>query len=147
MKYCLTSNTDNSEKSMIHGHKLSTHPHCFQAVYANRKWASPTLAHNGTTEPLSTAAMQITRELGFHGCSSMHWPSSYCFTPKDHQVARIFLVLLQPIRRALSKTAFSELILFTSADPAADDPFRRRSVTVFRRGKGCFCLWQLHIQA
>ena len=69
----LPPNIDNSEKSMIHDHKLSTHPHCFQAVYANRKWASPTLAHNGRTEPLSIAAMQITRELAFHGCSSMLW--------------------------------------------------------------------------
>ena len=26
-------------------------------------------------------------------------------------------------------------------------PFRRRSVTVFGGGKGCFCRWQLHMQA
>ena len=45
------------------------------------------------------------------------------------------------------KTAFLALILFTFADPAADDPFRWRSVTVVRGKKGCFCLWQLHMQA
>ena len=39
-------------------------------------------------------------------CQAKHWRSSYCFTPNDHQVARSFLVLLQPIRRALSKQSF-----------------------------------------
>ena len=39
-------------------------------------------------------------------CRAKHWPSSYCFTPNDHQVAHIFLVLLQPIRRTLSKQPF-----------------------------------------
>ena len=39
-------------------------------------------------------------------CRAKHWPSSYCFTLNDHQVARIFLVLLQPVRRALSKRPF-----------------------------------------
>ena len=39
-------------------------------------------------------------------CRAKHWPSSYCFAPNDHQVAGIFLVLLQPIRRALSKRAY-----------------------------------------
>ena len=50
---------------------------------------------------LSCRAKHWPRTLGVE--VSLHWPSSYCFTPNDHQVARIFLVLIQPIRCALSK--------------------------------------------
>ena len=35
------------------------------------------------------------------------------YPPNDHQVARIFLVLIQPIRRALSKWPFRRWFLFT----------------------------------
>ena len=49
-----------------------------------------------------------------------HWPSSYCFTPNEHQVERIFLVLIRPIRRALSKWAFRRWFCL---HPAADVPF------------------------
>ena len=53
-------------------------------------------------------------------CRAKHWQSSYCFTPNDHQVARIFLVLIQPIRRALSKWPSRRWFCLHLA---ADDPF------------------------
>ena len=54
---------------------------------------------------------------------SEHWPSSYYLTPNDHQVACIFLVLINPGNQMCSfKMALSALVLFT--------PGSRRSISV-----------------
>ena len=64
----------------------------------------------------STLAPSVFRLL----CRAKHWPSSYCFTPNDHQVSCIFLVLIQPIRHALSKWPFW---CWFCLHLAADNPF------------------------
>ena len=53
-------------------------------------------------------------------CRVKHWRSSYCFTPNDHQVSCIFLVLIQPIRCTLSKWPFRRWFCLHLA---ADNPF------------------------
>ena len=53
-------------------------------------------------------------------CRAKRWPISYWFTPNDQQVVRIFFVLIQPIRRALSERHFRRWFCLHLA---ADDPF------------------------
>ena len=68
-----------------------------------RVWA----AYVTQTNCWCTCDVTLTRQcFDFLLCQAKHWPSSYCLTPNDHQVACIFLVLIQPIRRALSKWPF-----------------------------------------